>query len=102
MYGNGFGGTGGTNGGNGHSGSAGSGGLGTGEDISSFTFTAWNIDAGAGGDVSYYLGGGGGGLLVDGQGPKCSRYQGQGYGGGGSGWSNYGDGLQGLILIEIN
>ena len=104
------GGAGGTNGGDGHSGSGGSGGLGTGEDVSSFTFTAWNIEAGAGGEVydynpgggHIYFGGGGGGLLVDGQGPKYTRYQGQGYGGGGCGLSSYGAGLPGVILIEMN
>ena len=50
----------------------------------------------------YYLGGGGGGLMVDGTGPESSNYQGQGFGGGGNGYTDYGDGLPGLILLEIN
>ena len=45
---------------------------------------------------------GGGGLMVDGTGPEASKYQGQGYGGGANGNAAYGDGLQGLILLEIN
>ena len=100
------GGDGGTNGGDGLGGSDGSGGHGTGEDVSSFTFTAWIIEAGAGGEVytsanGYNYGGGGGGVLVNGQGPQPSPYQGQGYGGGGNGNSAYPDGMPGLILIEI-
>ena len=41
-------------------------------------------------------------MLVDGAGPQASQYQGQGYGGGGNGYPDYGDGLPGLILLEIN
>ena len=43
--------------------------------------------------------------MVDGVGPQGSSYQGTGYGGGGSGLSDYedyGDGLQGVILMEIH
>ena len=43
--------------------------------------------------------------MVDGTGPEASKYQGQGYGGGASGYYDGlqgGDGLQGLILMEIN
>ena len=44
--------------------------------------------------------------MVDGSGPEASSYQGRGFGGGGSGYNygvaEYGDGLQGLILLEIN
>ena len=103
----GYGGEGGTDGGDGHAGSDGSGGHGTGEDVSSFTFTAWNIEAGAGGEVlhsssGYGYGGGGGGVLVNGEGPQTSPYKGQGYGGGGSGYYSYGDGMPGVILVEIN
>ena len=102
----GYGGEGGTDGGDGHAGSDGSGGHGTGEDVSSFTFTAWNIEAGAGGMVytsanGYNYGGGGGGVLVNGQGPQPRPYQGQGYGGGGNGNSAYPDGNPGVIFIEI-
>ena len=39
--------------------------------------------------------------MVDGAGPEGSAYQGQGYGGGGNGWDGYGDGLPGIILVEI-
>ena len=84
------------------------GGSGTGDDVSSFTFTAWNIEAGVGGEVYltidgyYYGGGGGGGVLVNGQGPQPSSYHGQGYGGGGNGiGAPYGDGMPGVILIEV-
>ena len=99
------GGNGGTDGGDGDDGSYGTGGAGSGEDISLYTFTAWTITPGAGGnyyyyDGNYHYGGGGGGVLVDGVGPEASEYQGQGFGGGGSGKSIYGDGLKGLILIE--
>ena len=40
--------------------------------------------------------------MVDGTGPEASTYQGQGYGGGANGNAAYGDGLQGLILLEVN
>ena len=39
--------------------------------------------------------------MVDGSGPEASKYQGQGFGGGGNGYYGYGDGLPGLILLEI-
>ena len=106
-----FSGNGGTNGGDGSSSEHyGKGGHGTGEDVSSFTFKAWIIEAGAGGEEyfsktsGYTTGGGGGGVLVNGQGPQPSQYQGQGYGGGASGLGgeDYRDGMQGVILIEIN
>ena len=96
-------GDGGTDGGDGKAGSTGSGGRGTGQDVSLYTFTTWSLTPGAGGRVfSYYGGGGGGGVMVDGAGPEASQYQGQGYGGGGNGYPDYGDGLPGLILLEIN
>ena len=88
---------GGTNGGNGEV----AGGKGTGEDISAYTFRSWKLSPGRGGtayDGSY--GGGGGGVLVDGEGPMYSDYQGSGYGGGGSGYDTYESGLPGVILIE--
>ena len=83
------------------------GGSGTGEDISAYTFSAWTLTPGAGGryyhDSYYdvYYGGGGGGVLISGAGPDGSIYQGEGYGGGASDWSIIGDGLQGVILMEI-
>lgn len=40
-------------------------------------------------------------MLVDGAGPAASAYHGQGFGGGGNGYYNYGDGLQGVVMIEI-
>ena len=100
---------GGNNGGDGQDGNTGAGGAGTGENISSYTFTSWAISPGAGGKHSPgsgWFGGGGGGILVDMEGPQASTYegeylQGQGYGGGGNGWDSYGSGLQGVILIEI-
>ena len=77
------------------------GGSGTGEDISAYTFSAWTLTPGAGG-ISGGYGGGGGGVLIDGAGPDGSSYQGEGYGGGASGSSGYPDGLQGVILVEID
>ena len=59
-----------------------------------------NISIGT--EDSLFTGGGGGGVLVNGQGPQPSPYQGQGYGGGGNGYNSYGDGMPGVILIEIN
>ena len=60
------------------------GGYGSGNAISEFSFTTWTLSAGAGG--KFYSGhstsgGGGGGVMVGGQGPDASQYQGQGYGG---------------------
>ena len=83
------------------------GGKGTGEDVSLYTFRTWLLTPGSGGQPYYagggYFGGGGGGIMVDGSGPEASSYQGQGFGGGGNGNGyDYGDGLPGLILLEIN
>ena len=100
-----YGGAGGTNGGNGEDGEYGAGGSGTGEDVSLYTFRSWLLTPGSGGQpncADSWFGGGGGGLMVDGTGPEASTYQGQGYGGGANGNAAYGDGLQGLILLEIN
>ena len=97
------GGAGGTNGGDGEDAYYGRGGRGTGVDVSSFNLNAWDIGPGAGGERYIMQGGGGGGVLVDGKGPQgYTSHQGQGYGGGASGLSNYGDGLPGVILMEIN
>ena len=101
------GGRGGSNGGDGHGGYEGTeyeshnGGSGSGEDISFYTFTSWTLAPGAGGSNNGGGGGGGGGVLVNGVGPERSVYQGQGFGGGGNGYSGYGDGLQGVILLEV-
>ena len=80
------------------------GGSGTGEDIREYVFTTWTLTPGAGGvhyNSSRCLGGGGGGVMVDGTGPHTDQYKGQGYGGGGNGKTGAGNGLQGLILLEI-
>ena len=76
-------------------------------DVSTFTFATWVLSGGKGGlassyGVPEYGGGGGGGLLVNGEGPTASQYQGAGYGGGGNGYSDFEEGLSGLILLEIN
>ena len=75
-------------------------------DVSTYIFASWVLSGGAGGQDSYKSGGGGGGLLVNDEGPTASKYQGAGYGGGGSGYtkynSDYGEGMSGLILLEIN
>ena len=77
------------------------GGTGSQDDVTTFTFASWLLAPGAGGlPNSGQQGGGGGGVLVSGAGPAASIYQGQGYGGGGSGFSTYVSGLQGVILIE--
>ena len=117
-----YGGDGGSDGSDGKNGSYNntSGGKGTGEDISHYSFSTWTLAPGPEGAAYFYCpscpiqvprayyGGGGGGVLINRAGPEASRYQGQGYGGGGSGWRvsygdvNYGDGLPGVILLEIN
>ena len=96
-------GDGGSDGGDGEDGSTGVGGKGTGEDISSIAFTTWTLAPGHGGQQRSYNGGGGGGITVDGAAPgRPSDQVGQGYGGGGSGDSSYGDGMPGVILLEFN
>ena len=84
-----YGGAGGTNGGDGYrdegTGGIGTGGLGSRWDISGLTFNTWNLGAGVGGEVYHQQPYGYGGVLVNGDGPQDSRYQGQGYGGGGCG-----------------
>ena len=40
-------------------------------------------------------------MIVDGSGPEASQYQGEGYGGGGLGYNDW-DGLQGVILLEVD
>ena len=51
-------------------------------------------------DCCHECGGGGGGVLVDGEGPASSVYNGQGYGGGGCAYG--GATHQGVILLEIS
>ena len=61
-----------------------------------------NTPPGQGGQPYNSYGGGGGGVLVGGNGPYRSGYQGAGYGGGGSGrayWTS--SGADGVILVEV-
>ena len=79
---------------------------GTGQDLASLApLASWELAPGPGGlfatSGAYSFGGGGGGVMVDGAGPRASPHQGQGYGGGGNGYSEFADGLQGVILVEI-
>jgi len=84
------------------------GGQGTGEDITQYTLTDFNLSPGIGGEYTpyslYSCGGGGGGALVNGDGPQHSSKQGAGYGGGGSG-DGYADsdrgGIKGVVIMEI-
>ena len=95
-------------------------GKGTGDDITAFYFSSWNLTPGRGGLVnrasSYtctckVCGGGGGGVAVDGTQPTYYNGAdyitlGYGYGGGGSGYYRYRHsimtyGRQGIILLEI-
>ena len=78
--------------------------IGTGEDISEYTFTSFTLTPGAGGEYYYVnqyssYGGGGGGVLVNGWGPEAKQGEGKGYGGGEGGHLR--DGLRGVILLEI-
>ena len=75
-------------------------GKGTGQKLTSFPMSNFFLSPGNGGIIEKTTsdeGGGGGGVLVDGLGPDRVLGQGEGYGGGGSS----GDGLQGIILMEI-
>ena len=85
-------------------------GAGTGKAVEEFTFTNWNLSAGKGGrynrkkDLNY--GGGGGGILVNGVEPKAqhNQFQGEGFGGGGSGLRGLMEnhrGINGVILVEV-
>ena len=79
------------------------GGSGTHEDISDYIFTTWKLTPGDGGLPNGNLeGGGGGGVMVDEFGPEADEYDGQGYGGGGSGSQFIFKGLPGLVLLEIS
>ena len=47
-------------------------------------------------------GGGGGGVIIEGvESPERSKYQGEGWGGGGAGYNESSHGLQGLAILEI-
>ena len=55
-----------------------------------YTFTSWTLTPGAGGNGNH----------SDGVRPEASPYHGQGYGGGGDG-SYDGNGLHGIVLLEV-
>ena len=85
-------------------------GAGTGKAVGEFTFSNWNLSAGKEGrynrkkDINY--GGGGGGILVNGVEPKDqhNQFQGEGFGGGGSGLRGLMEnhrGINGVILVEV-
>ena len=76
--------------------------------LGDFTFTNWNLSAGRGGRYdrqSQQYGGGGGGILVNGISPAThhNQFQGEGYGGGGSGRPDIEmhQGMNGVILMEM-
>ena len=99
IYGNG-----GLDGGDGEDGDGkGHGGVGSGLDISSISLASFVLSPGVGGEKHYYntnhFGGGGGGVLVDGEGPQETQYDGEGYGGG-RGWSEGKPG-PGVVLMEV-
>ena len=98
---------GGTNGGNGE---CSDGGKGTGEDISQYHFSNFQLSAGSGGvhrtTSGYQYGGGGGGIIINGDGPgvranKDGNKDGAGEGFGGGGSNNSGSEHPGVVLIEI-
>ena len=98
-------GSGGRGGADGGQGLCGYSGIGTGQDVSSFAFTAWTLSAGWGGMGYGGYGGGGGGVLVNGE-CECENtygYAGSGYGGGSSGQPQPGlhEACPGLVLIEV-
>ena len=92
---------------NGGKGGGHSGGGGTGENIAAYSFDNFRLSPGQGGqfhhrwydDIMLNYGGGGGGVLVDNNGPTAGSHQGKGYGGGGG--PHGGDGLPGIILMEV-
>jgi len=95
------GGDGGTNGGDGE---CDNGGRGTGEDISKYHFSNFELSAGLGGERSgdshgHGYGGGGGGILINEDGPGLRANKGEGFGAGGGGGSDE-LGRPGVIIIE--
>ena len=96
---------GGTNGGDGECSNRG---RGTGEDISQYHFSNFQLSAGSGGEhftrsIGRYFGGGGGGIIINGDGPGIrANKPGGGFGGGGT-WSvsNGNKGHPGVVIIEI-
>ena len=100
-----YGSAGGTNGGDGSDYGDGSnfkGGVGSGLNITSMEWVRFSITAGEGGEGNVTSGGGGGGgVLVNGLGPPGHQFQGQGYGGGGSGYNQTVSGLPGCAVLEI-
>ena len=64
---------------------------------------SFDLSPGSGGEGDEVLcGGGGGGVVIRGvESPGRSRYQGEGWGGGGAGYNESSQGLQGLAILEI-
>ena len=84
------------------------GGSGSGDNIAAYSFDNFRLSPGQGGQFAHRVlnddtmlnyGGGGGGVMVDNNGPSATPHQGKGYGGGGGPYS--GDGLPGIILMEV-
>ena len=85
----------------GGSGNGDHGGSGSGLDLGTIKMASFVLTPGKGGESSDSgngYSGGGGGVVVNGNNPASSSYNGQGYGGGGG---NDGYGLSGLVLIEL-
>ena len=74
------------------------GGHGSGLDIGSVNMTKFTLSPGKAGSSNAGWGGGGGGIIVNGEKPSETTYQGEGFGGG-LGY-NYGA-LPGCVLIEV-
>ena len=84
---------------NGSKGGGSKGGQGTGEDVTSNQFFAFDVSPGRGGGSYDMFGGGGGGVLVNGIGPGEDPYNGEGYGGGAGYLST--EPRSGVVLMEV-
>ena len=101
--------SGGSNGGDGSDfGTNYNGGNGSRFDLGTVTLDSFVLSPGVGGEGDEVLcGGGGGGVVIeDAQGhpvqsPGRTKYQGEGWGGGGAGYNESSHGLQGLAILEI-
>ena len=83
------------------------GGSGSGFDLAQINFDLFTVSAGSFGlGDTTYGGGGGGGLVVEGPGledlPPRTPGEGEGWGGGSSGYSEENTGLPGIVVMEIN
>ena len=67
------------------------------------TLESFVLSPGVGGEGDEVLcGGGGGGVVIeDVESPERTKYQGQGWGGGGAGYNESSHGLQGVAILEI-